>query len=570
MTKTLRILAIVAILFITIPLSQNAYGLPDGGWVEIYAPAVAETEEGMVGALSTISVRVENGSGRVFVDTFPLTEVDMQSSARLAASVAASISDKNVREYDFFVVVRSDAQLVGGTSAGGVMCVAMMAALNNLSIKKDVMMTGTINPDGTLGPVGGIPEKMQAAKEANAKKFLIPKGQANYTHMETTTKKAGPITLTTQQPRKVNLLDYGKEIGIEVREVLDVREAVYEITGRSFERPRVSKISTVSYEQLMRPQAQKLANEARRSYNKARIIEESEVYEYQNESYKSLVDGLDLLSQNRYYSAASLFFESLLYSGYVNTYDKYLKKGTYDEILEEASRSIESIDNRIKNSVSLYNTLAIQCFGAAEEKIFESKNAFNTAFSLLENNSVHDGLFSLNYGVEKARSAEWWLDVSLSLNLKGSKMSDEALSSLALSAMDSAQETLLYAQLSSVPKELFPILLQANELLTMAKAARTGGYAAGSIILALKAKALSELVVETGAVEAGVRELDEMISITKENARSAIARAQEKGIEPILALAYFECGENSEGKDALDAIMNYKYARSIASLSGYV
>jgi len=38
-------------------------------------------------------------------------------------------------------------------------------------------MTGTINSDGTIGPVGGVPEKAQAAGQYHAKIFLVPKGK---------------------------------------------------------------------------------------------------------------------------------------------------------------------------------------------------------------------------------------------------------------------------------------------------------------------------------------------------------------------------------------------------------
>ncbi len=41
-------------------------------------------------------------------------------------------------------------------------------------VNPKVMMTGMINPDGTIGPVGGILEKASAAASVGAKLFLIP------------------------------------------------------------------------------------------------------------------------------------------------------------------------------------------------------------------------------------------------------------------------------------------------------------------------------------------------------------------------------------------------------------
>jgi len=66
--------------------------------VTVYAPAVAQTESGNVGVISTITVTIQShGSGRVFVDTLPLAQVDMQGSARLAVKVASALveNDKN-------------------------------------------------------------------------------------------------------------------------------------------------------------------------------------------------------------------------------------------------------------------------------------------------------------------------------------------------------------------------------------------------------------------------------------------------------------------------------------------
>ena len=60
--------------------------------VTVYAPAVAETDDGYVGVISTITVTIQSkGSGRVFVDTLPLTQIDMQGSARLSVKVASAL-----------------------------------------------------------------------------------------------------------------------------------------------------------------------------------------------------------------------------------------------------------------------------------------------------------------------------------------------------------------------------------------------------------------------------------------------------------------------------------------------
>ncbi|HDI23700.1 MAG TPA: ATP-dependent protease, partial [Thermoplasmatales archaeon] len=104
-----KVLIIIAtILLSQIPILTNA--IEEGQVhlfyrsVTVYAPAVAKTENGLVGTATIITVTVQNGtgcSGKVFVETVPLTEVDMQGSARLAVSVAGSLTGIDISDYDF-------------------------------------------------------------------------------------------------------------------------------------------------------------------------------------------------------------------------------------------------------------------------------------------------------------------------------------------------------------------------------------------------------------------------------------------------------------------------------------
>ena len=132
--------------------------------ITVYAPAVAQTENGYVGVISTITATIQsNGSGRVFVDTLPLTQVDMQGSARLAVKVAGSLVKRDnisADNFDYFFVIRTDSPIIGGPSAGAVMTLATISLLENWTIADDIVMTGMIDPDGSIGPIGGIPHNV--------------------------------------------------------------------------------------------------------------------------------------------------------------------------------------------------------------------------------------------------------------------------------------------------------------------------------------------------------------------------------------------------------------------------
>jgi uncharacterized protein len=144
---------------------------------------VKETEGRTEGISADLYVEIDEGSSRVFLDTMPLTEIDTQASARLASDVSCDIlngtdTGVNCEKLDFFYVLRADYTMVGGPSAGAAMTAATMAELLNLSLASNVMITGTINPDGSIGPVGGLIEKVDAAYAAVADLVLIPSGQS--------------------------------------------------------------------------------------------------------------------------------------------------------------------------------------------------------------------------------------------------------------------------------------------------------------------------------------------------------------------------------------------------------
>lgn len=62
-----------------------------------------------------------------------------------------------------------------GPSAGAMMCLGIMTALDGREFPDDFAMTGAILPDGTVGLVGGVPEKMKAAaKNSKIKRIAIP------------------------------------------------------------------------------------------------------------------------------------------------------------------------------------------------------------------------------------------------------------------------------------------------------------------------------------------------------------------------------------------------------------
>lgn len=194
-------------------------------FVSLKVPAVDASGKG---TSTYLAVEAMPGSGRTLVDIDNLLFWDdTQQSMRVARLVAANVSGKNINNYDLVYNVYANASIVGGPSAGAALTVATIASLESKKINDSVMITGTVNHDGTIGPVGGILEKAKAAKQAGATLLLVPLLQSRDVLYETREhcEKFGPAQVCTTEtiPKKV---DVSSEAGLQIIEVGTIKEAL--------------------------------------------------------------------------------------------------------------------------------------------------------------------------------------------------------------------------------------------------------------------------------------------------------------------------------------------------------
>jgi uncharacterized protein len=202
------------------------------GPINVDALWFAMDSQQVYGGTSRVRVSVtpnRSPDGEVRVGFFE-TEVsgsgDQWRAAGWMAVITASLllgEDPSQYEFSFDVAGRID-----GPSAGALMTAAVLAGYLGHEIDPSITMTGTINPDGTIGPVGGIPHKIAGAAQADKTTVLVPSGQR--------------FDYDYSVGQSVDLVQTGAQHGVEVRLVPDIYTVYTILTGE--ELPRIESQGT--------------------------------------------------------------------------------------------------------------------------------------------------------------------------------------------------------------------------------------------------------------------------------------------------------------------------------------
>ena len=155
----------------------------------VYKPNAAneKPEVGIVRGLAWTSVGGEtleievvalNGTGKLEL-TGKLVDV-MKESARIALTyvrflVQHEVDEDYFEKHDIHIHVPEGATPKDGPSAGITMTTAIYSAVTGKPVRADIAMTGEVTLRGRVLPIGGLKEKLLAAKQAGIKEVLVPK-----------------------------------------------------------------------------------------------------------------------------------------------------------------------------------------------------------------------------------------------------------------------------------------------------------------------------------------------------------------------------------------------------------
>ncbi|NJE76469.1 S16 family serine protease [Thermococcus sp. ES12] len=548
----------------------------EGHTVVLKAPAVSRTASGeLIGVATDFVITVAPGTGHVYVETWPLAEVDMQASARLAAQIAGKVLGVDMSKYDVFIQIKADSPIIGGPSAGGTMTVGIIAALEGWKVNPKVMMTGMINPDGTIGPVGGILEKASAAHDVGAELFLIPQGQRIQYVQETQKKEIGGIVEINTRTKRVDVVDYAKERwGLTVIEIKDIYDAVYYFTGHKIPRPEAPAYIKIDTSFLKDDALKDYENTTAYYQVTLEKLKKSDVnyatyttlMEALNEAQAVLNQSKKSLDDGRYYTTMSKNFQARIIIRHVDWYLGVKSEEDVQRILRTTGSEINASERRVSN-IAIRGTTMLQAVAAAEERVEQAKSLLDEAWKYYYNGDYWDAVGDAAYAYERAKTAVFWANLGERF-ATGDVIDRDVVKATARDYIDESNLIVTYIEsmYGTVGGDLSQSIQQAEQYY------EDGKYSA-ALFTAMEARVRAQVFLDTLGIDNETVLRDKLTGM-KEGAKAAIAMAQSQGITPVLAIAYYEFAESYEQSaeengsmdDLQTAMIFYQYARETANL----
>jgi uncharacterized protein len=515
---------------------------------------LAVQEDTREGNVADLFLEIIPGRGRVFIETFPLTKIDTQISTRFAKEVACSLLDANCNKYDFIYTIRSRAYIIGGPSAGAAISVLTMSLLEGFTPNQNIALTGTINSGGYIGPVSGIKEKIKAGAEENLETILIPSG-TRFFENKTETENGTIISNVT-----IDLVKYGEELGIEVKEIIDIEDALFEFTGISKKSVDGNLELTDEYTKVMQLLSEKLCNRTKDIQKKfleanPKVLPNEAMVELEKRSI-NLTERAEIeKAKQNYYSAASFCFGAnyqyrRLYFETINLSDT--------QIVNEAKQlksTLEDIKKKIDKN-ELKTVTDLQTFLIVKDRINEATQNVETIIE--KNDSSSD---KLAYAMERAYSAVSWSNFFNKGNQKVT-LNEEIVKESCIKKLAEAEERLQYTTifltsgLESIKKEI-----------ENAQADLHNNQFALCLFKSSKAKSASDVILNNIGVQQ--KQIPKVIENKLGIVKKSIIRETKKGIFPIMGYSYYEYASSLSKYDPLSSLVYIEYATELSNFDMY-
>lgn len=559
------------VLFILLALLIVPQGLAQRGHLTLLT--VSESENGTrTGGTADLYLDIRAGTGQIFLDTFPLTRLDTQSSTRFANQVACAETSVDCTKFDFFYTIKANAPAIGGPSAGAAVAVLTLAMLEGKKLDEQTAITGTINSGGLIGPVGGEKEKAEAAKRAGITRVLIStfsypkelnksyvKKLKNLTEQKreekTEEKKKGENNTRREHQTTNQTINLSKlyipinlsEVSIKIIKVTTLREALARFTGEQYVEENDTLAEPRSYTKIMRSVAEELCT--RRDELAEKIADKKKSEEVNgNKSRKAMEHG-------NWYSAASYCFSDLIDLRRVAFANLSLgeQRVLATKLIDESRRLQEQLNKKARSLKTLAELETYVIVSTRLEEVEETLQDWNE--------SQNESAATLAFAYERFNSARVW-SAFFTMRSPRIELDEEHLERACEERLSLAEERYNYADLY-VPE----YLRDARRELDNAWHDKKEGLYALCLFRASKAVAKADMIA--GTISIPNDKVEGLIKAKIGAAKRVITREARKGFFPILGYSYLHYAESLAEGDPYSALTFSEYALELSNLDLY-
>ena len=522
------IFGIILLLSLTL-LIINPVNALNSGHIELLTVSESGNDTIGQGGVADLQLVIKPGTGRIFIDSFPLSKLDTQITTRFAAEMACDLLSKDCSGYDFFYTITANSAVVGGPSAGAAATVLTVAVLDNKVLNNSTIMTGTINSGDLVGPVAGIPEKTLAAQEYGYKRVLIPKWDiANNTPSENLTIQVIPIST--------------------------LEEALYYFTGKNYTIADSADINSKEYTNIMSQVTIDLCSKYGYVKNNSLVLPNLTSYgmNLSGNNTDNFQLALDAINNQSYYSAASFCF-----GGNVKIAASLIKNLSNNQLKILDAQLLENISNFERQmdakSENLSTISELETYMIVAERLDDAKNVIS--LQDMDNLSYEN----IAYARERFDTAVIW---SKFFALSGQKfvMDKNLLKDVCTKKLSEAEERLNYLELYFSKPDLRDELSKSYDYYDRDEYALC-------IFTASKVKADADVVLS--AVFVPDASSNQLLSEKLNAARAAIARQERANVFPILGYSYYEYANTLRPTDKYSALLYAEYSLELSNIDMY-
>jgi len=152
-------------------------GVVNGLAVHSADPSMSEFSGLVLPIVAEVTPAGSQSEGKV-IATGKLGDIAKESVQNISAIIKKYMG-RDISKHDIHIQFIGTYEGVEGDSASISLITAVISAMENVTVRQDVAMTGSISIRGTVLPIGGVTAKIEAAAEAGIKTVLIPKANLN-------------------------------------------------------------------------------------------------------------------------------------------------------------------------------------------------------------------------------------------------------------------------------------------------------------------------------------------------------------------------------------------------------